>query len=214
MKKIRRHTWFLIVVGIGSAIVGFAIWKFWTDKSAGVIESISTLVIAVLTIILAYFNWESTNATQDALRQAREAFESEWRPDLRIASVQTANLDAHFTLANLGRSAALVKRVRIGAGSGSNEPQDIAEYPVSCLVKAGEFSPEGALASRLRQYGVEHLPQGGPRGTWQVALNIALLYDCAGKEGIPTPWFRCSVEFTYIRQKTSAYFQQVVVTER
>lgn len=198
--------------------------RHWTDKTPEDVESFSTLAMALLTFVLAAFNWRLASDTHAALELAREEFrlsqeqariaqaqfETEWRPDIRIAEIRTGNGAVELTIANLARSAALIKQVKIGTGGATGlEPQDIAEYPFTVLVKAGEIEAAKGIRHPMQAYMQQHLPQTGPRGTLQVVLNLALIYDCAGQSNIVGEWSRCNVN-SYYSQSPKGIVYEVI----
>jgi hypothetical protein len=180
----------------------------------GDIESLSTLALSILTVALAIFNWRLASDTHTALDIAREEFklsqeqakiaqaqfETEWQPDIRIADFNISGDRVEFHIANLARSAALVRQVKIGIGGHTGlEPQDIAEYPLPLLVKAGEIGTERLIKHRLQDYASLHLTQPGKEGTWQVTMSLALIYDSGGRRNVISEWFHCTFRFYYQR---------------
>jgi hypothetical protein len=211
-----RNGILILIVAVALVIFGVELHRHWADKTAEDVESLATLAMALLTVVLAYFNWRLARDTHDALGLAQNEFElsqqqfeqskeqaviaqkqyeSEWRPDVRIAGYEHIERGGEFRVANLGRSAALVKRIRIRGDDKGNESQD-AEYPLSFLVMAGQVWPDLSITGSLRMYGAQYYPEGGLQAlNWQVGMSLALVCDCAGKMDITSEWFHCTVKF-------------------
>jgi hypothetical protein len=184
--KIRRHTRFLVGLAILYGLGGYEIWRHWGDKSAANVESISTLVVAALTIILAYYNWELATVTQDALALSRKEFESEWRPDLRIVTIAAQTAQLRINIANLSRCTALVKTIEIGTGgvrAQGIEPQQVRSYHLAFLVDAGTVAMQfaGAQMDDYRLHALKSPEQCSP--------SIRVVYDCAGQNDLRSEWF-------------------------
>jgi hypothetical protein len=218
-----------LIAGTALVIFGVELHRHWSKDYPEDIESLSTLALALLTVVLAYFNWRLARDTSAALTLARnefelaqeqahvakEQFEREWKPDLKIAGFRNSQPTPTFSLANLGRSAALVKRVQIGTGSGTTAaPQDVVPYSMYCLVQAGAICETNSVAENLRRYAESHIPNGSSIGTWQAAMNVSLMYDSAGKIDLETPWFPCTVTFMYQRVPNGLAFSRTDVVER
>ncbi|HUC42237.1 MAG TPA: hypothetical protein VL913_00695 [Candidatus Micrarchaeaceae archaeon] len=120
----------------------------WLNGNAPAIQAVSAIAIAVLTYFLAKYAYQSIKRTdkaielsrdqlktqqdslellkrqnedqQTALQQAREEFDREWQPELRVLVHRTNPQDVKLDLVNLGRTAIQVQSLDIGVGHGTS----------------------------------------------------------------------------------------------
>jgi len=193
----------------------------WFDSHAGAVQAISALFVAILTGILVWLTRRYVQGTNDALALSRdrlelvreeaqeqktalglakEQFEREWRPNLRIADIRFSAGNAKLLLANLAKSAALIKVLRIGTGGRARQkiqPQDVDSFAIAQLVSGGRIDDAVMIQTHLSKYRGDHNPPPMPpqRSQWQANMNIAVVYDCGKEEDVETQWFDCVVEF-------------------
>jgi hypothetical protein len=172
---------------------------------AAIVQAVSAVAIALLTKRLVSATNQYTEATSDSLKLSREElklnreeFERDWRPDLRIAEIQGAEFGGvSLRVANLAKPAALVTRLKIGTGGCSHEnrtPQSVESYPLPLLVPGGQIIEQFWIESKLEEYRLVHGPGLDGMSSWESALNISLIYVCAGREN-ETPWLDCTITF-------------------
>ncbi len=164
-----------------------------------------TIGTFLLTLVLAVATLWYAVSTHKLLRLSREQFEREWRPDLRIADVQSTsnpqNLmrETNLRIVNLARPAALIKELKIGTGGRSQkgvQPQDVETFSITHLVPGGQIYDAVMVHAELGEYRKTRnpVPFPGSKSPSQAIMNIALVYDCAGAEN-QTPWFDCTADF-------------------
>ena len=168
--------------------------------NAFIVASAAIQDISALAIV--YLTWKLAEATKRYAETTDELLKLDWRPDLRIASIDAIGVDVFLRIANLANPAALVKQLKIGTGGRlrmNQPPQDVEAYSLPLLVGGGEVvEHHNTIQSFLGKYRQKYNPPRGPgQDTWQVGMSIALVYDSGGKEN-QTPWFDCMVTFSGI----------------
>ncbi len=167
---------------------------------AAIVQAAAAVIVSRLTRRLVSVTNEYAETTEKLLKLNREQLERDWRPDLRIAGIHRSGSEQVFIrVANLAKPPALVKQLKIGTGGRSNEnhpPQGVESYPRTFIVAGGQIYEQVRIESELGQYRQKYSPPPVPptRSPWQSSMNIALVYDSAGKEN-QTLWFDCSIDF-------------------
>jgi hypothetical protein len=172
------------------------------QSTAAIIQAVSAAIVALLTIFLVGATIGYARTAEKLLRLSHEQFERDWRPDLRIADMQRSGPgQVYLKVANLAKPAVLVKELKIGSGGRTKEqrpPQDVDTYPLILLVPGGQiYGGDAWIHPFLGAYRQKHSAPPTPfrRTPWETWLNIALVYDAAGKTGQQTVWFDCVVIF-------------------
>jgi len=168
------------------------------------LQAISAWLVVRLTRRLASATDEYARTTKDALKLSADQFERDWRPDLLIAEIILRERGNVFLrAANLAKPAALITQVKIGTGGKTEqsiEPQDVKVWRSVHLVPGGQTAEVkiDLELSDYRQTLGPRLPPLPASQFWQTRMNVALVYDSAGKEN-QTGWFTCSVGFSGIQ---------------
>lgn len=170
--------------------------------TAAIIQAVSAAIVALLTIFLVVATIGYARTATKLLRLNREQFERDWHPDLRIAEIQRiGSAQVYLKVANLAKPAVLVKQLKIGSGGRTKDgmpPEDVDTFPLIILVPGGQiYGGDIWIQGMLGAYRQRHSAPPTPfqRSSWQTWLNIALVYDAAGKIGQQTGWFDCVVTF-------------------
>lgn len=173
-----------------------------TQDTAATIQAVSAVIVAVFTVVLVAATVWYARTAKNLLRLSHEQFERDWRPDLRIADMQRiGEAQVYLKVANLAKPAALVKELRIGSGGRTQQgtpPQGVLNFPLILLVPGGQIYEgdiwiQPMLGAYRQKYNAPPTPPR--RAPWETWLNIALVYDAAGKTGQQTAWFDCVVTF-------------------
>jgi hypothetical protein len=153
------------------------IWSF-LDSHAGAIQAILTIVLVGATL------W-ANHRTREALKLAREQYETEWRPSvhIRIHSVS----ESKIRIVNMGRMAIIVTDLilRFEGGNDKGIPK-VLDW-VLTPAQPDELSLESTLVDAIRL--TNRLPEYGTEATFPV--DIRADYTALGRP-YSTQWFRYS----------------------
>ncbi len=89
----------------------------------------------LVTIALVVVTLWATRINKRSLQVAREQFDREWQPDLRVKFTSTDRPSAEIQVANLGRAAAMIETLNVQVGMTDAAP--IEKLPLNWLIPGG-----------------------------------------------------------------------------